>query len=148
VKADKAAALGHLASELVEVTERRVAATAVGVDQDGVSLGDDIVGRPLSVKGNCDFNLIGRALAQALGEKLHAGVVLVFAWTVAGTSSNEEYLLLLGGTERGDEQEGQEEVTHKVRSLRPAGGALGSLAEDFAEVSQTAFGDVVLTGND
>ena len=112
MEADKPTATFHLRLELGEMREGGVVSSAVRVDEDGVGVVDEVLGRPLAVEADLHVDLVGSAFLQALCEELDAGVVFVLAWAVARASSDEEDVAFCvgcvrGGTEQGEGAEGQ-----------------------------------------
>jgi hypothetical protein len=74
----------------------------VGVDHDGVGLGDDVVGGPLATQADGDVDAVGRALLEAGGQQLDAGVVFMLTRAVAGTAGDHEDVLLFFGRHAGE----------------------------------------------
>ena len=71
MEGDETAAALHLFGELGEAffLDGGVKRVAVGVDQNGVSTGDDVIGWPLAIQVRLHLDEVAGAFAEALGEE-------------------------------------------------------------------------------
>ncbi len=114
--ADETAPALHVRPEFREPVPRkhRMSDAAVGVDDNGVRLGEFLRARPIGVQVDLHVEAIGRALLEAFGKELDPRVVLVRARAVALQAGDQDGGFFRGlckggaGGQRDGEEQGEE----------------------------------------
>ena len=107
MEADESASAFHLSIEFSEMGDRRVVGAAIGVDENGVGVVYQVLGRPLAVEAYLHVYFVRSTFPQAFCQQLDSGVVLMLAGAVARAPSDEEDVAFSVGSVGGSGEEDQ-----------------------------------------